>query len=216
MKLYVYDHCPYCVRARMIFGLKNIAFEKIVLLNDDEVTPNSLVGKKVVPILIKEDGTAMPESLDIVRYVDQHFGAPIIADNVRPELEQLIKQISSYSNRLLIPRFIKLGLPEYATEGAITYFINKKTESIGDFAENLANTAQYVEKLQLDLTALESLILAADKANGEQLSIEDIILFPILRNLTCVKEVNFPTKVKAYVEKMAELSQIELYTNKAL
>ncbi|MDU4397175.1 MAG: glutaredoxin, partial [Haemophilus parainfluenzae] len=23
MKLYVYDHCPFCVRARMIFGLKN-------------------------------------------------------------------------------------------------------------------------------------------------------------------------------------------------
>ena len=22
MKLYVYDHCPFCVRARMIFGLK--------------------------------------------------------------------------------------------------------------------------------------------------------------------------------------------------
>ena len=24
MKLYVYDHCPFCVRARMIFGLKNL------------------------------------------------------------------------------------------------------------------------------------------------------------------------------------------------
>ena len=23
MKLYVYDHCPFCVRARMIFGLKS-------------------------------------------------------------------------------------------------------------------------------------------------------------------------------------------------
>lgn len=25
MKLYVYDHCPFCVRARMIFGLKKSA-----------------------------------------------------------------------------------------------------------------------------------------------------------------------------------------------
>ncbi|MDN5160564.1 glutaredoxin, partial [Escherichia coli] len=24
MKLYIYDHCPYCLKARMIFGLKNI------------------------------------------------------------------------------------------------------------------------------------------------------------------------------------------------
>ena len=29
MKLYVYDHCPFCVRARMIFGLKNLALGEI-------------------------------------------------------------------------------------------------------------------------------------------------------------------------------------------
>ena len=74
MNLYVYDHCPFCVRARMIFSLKNLPVELVVLANDDEATPIGLVGKKVVPILVKEDGTAMPESLDIVHYVDEHFG----------------------------------------------------------------------------------------------------------------------------------------------
>ena len=49
MKLYVYDHCPFCVRARMIFGLKNLPVELVVLANDDEATPIGLVGKKVVP-----------------------------------------------------------------------------------------------------------------------------------------------------------------------
>ncbi|MGN6905595.1 glutaredoxin, partial [Neisseria sp. P0015.S010] len=24
MKLYIYDHCPFCVRARMIFGLRDV------------------------------------------------------------------------------------------------------------------------------------------------------------------------------------------------
>ena len=67
MKLYVYDHCPFCVRARMIFGLKNLPVELVVLANDDEATPIGLVGKKVVPILVKEDGTAMPESLAVSR-----------------------------------------------------------------------------------------------------------------------------------------------------
>ncbi|POU69340.1 glutaredoxin, partial [Pantoea sp. PSNIH4] len=27
MKLYIYDHCPFCVKARMIFGLKNLPVE---------------------------------------------------------------------------------------------------------------------------------------------------------------------------------------------
>ena len=88
MKLYVYDHCPYCVRARMIFGLKNLAFEKIVLLNDDESTPVGLIGKKAVPILIKENGEAMPESLDIVKYVDENYGEKLLNYDIRPEISE--------------------------------------------------------------------------------------------------------------------------------
>ena len=74
MKLYHYDHCPFCVRARMIIGLRGLNVEQIPLANDDEATPIGLVGKKMVPILIKEDGTAMGESLDIVRYLDENAG----------------------------------------------------------------------------------------------------------------------------------------------
>ncbi len=54
MKLYVYDHCPFCVRARMIFGLKNLPVELVVLANDDEATPIGLVGKKLYQFLSKK------------------------------------------------------------------------------------------------------------------------------------------------------------------
>ena len=53
MKLYIYDHCPYCLKARMIFGLNNIPVELHVLLNDDAETPTRMVGQKQVPILQK-------------------------------------------------------------------------------------------------------------------------------------------------------------------
>jgi len=104
MKLYVYDHCPFCVRARMIFGLL------VVLANDDEATPIGLVGKKVVPILIKEDGTAMPESLDIVHYIDEHFGEKILSEQVRPEIEAWLKEVGSYYGHLTTARFTQIGL----------------------------------------------------------------------------------------------------------
>lgn len=215
MKLYVYDHCPFCVRAGMIFGLKNLAFEKITLLNDDEATPVGLVGKKVVPILIKENGEAMPESLDIVKYVDETYGEKLLSDNVRPEINEWIKKVGAYYNHLLLPRFVKLGLAEYATQSAVDYFVKKKTESIGDFAENLANSAQYLAQLSPDLTELDKLIVNAGAANG-QLSLEDILLFPMLRNLTCVKGLQFPPNVADYVTKMAKLSKVELYTERAV
>lgn len=49
--VYVYDHCPFCVRVRLALGLKNIKHTLVFLANDDVVTPTSMVGKKVSPIL---------------------------------------------------------------------------------------------------------------------------------------------------------------------
>lgn len=53
MKLYIYDHCPFCVRARMIFGLRGVAVQQIFLQNDDEATPIRMIGAKQLPILEK-------------------------------------------------------------------------------------------------------------------------------------------------------------------
>lgn len=215
MKLYVYDHCPYCVRAKMIFGLKNIPVEITVIANDDEDTPVSLVGKKVVPILVKEDGTAMPESLDIVRYVDTNYGEKIISETIRPEIEAWAAKLSKIYNHLLLPRFVKLGLAEFEKQSAIDYFVQKKTEFIGDFAENLAQSEQYIQAVQPLLTELADLIKSENALNGE-LSLEDIIVFPMLRNLTCVKGVEFPKTVLDYLTKMSASSKVELYLSRAI
>lgn len=215
MKLYVYDHCPFCVRARMIFGLKNLPFELAILANDDEATPIGLVGKKVVPILVKDDGKAMPESLDIVRYVDDNFGDKVLLEQVRPEIDEWVKTVGQYYNHLLSPRFVKIGLPEFETQSAVDYFTKKKTEYVGDFQQNLDETATYLVRLHQDLENLVPLIKSAEALNVT-LSLEDIIVFPMLRNLTCVRDVQFPPEVLAYVEKMSAQSGVVLYFDKAI
>ena len=74
--LYVYDHCPFCVRARLALGLKGVRHDVRFMANDDVPLPTSLVGKKIAPIW--DDGSSAPyaESLDIVRNVDadEKFG----------------------------------------------------------------------------------------------------------------------------------------------
>ena len=88
--LYVYDHCPFCVRARMIFGLKRMPFKLDFLMNDDVVTPTKMTGKKVLPIL-EMDGEAMGESLDIVAKIDA-IGTPILAKAAdRKDIDQWLK-----------------------------------------------------------------------------------------------------------------------------
>lgn len=215
MKLYVYNHCPYCVRARMVFGLKNLPLEMEMIANDDEATPVSLVGKKVVPILVKEDGTAMPESLDIVRYVDKQDGNPIITENIRPEVEAWAAKMSKVYNHLLLPRFVKLDLAEFEQPSAIEYFVNKKAEFIGDFIQNFEDSEQYIQAVEPLLQELGGLIKSENALNGE-LSLEDIIIFPMLRNLSCVKGVSFPQTVLDYTTKMAQLSKLDLYFARAI
>jgi hypothetical protein len=50
--LYVYDHCPFCVRVRAALGIKNVKHNLHFLANDDIPTPTSLVGKKIAPIFV--------------------------------------------------------------------------------------------------------------------------------------------------------------------
>ncbi|WP_066565718.1 glutaredoxin 2 [Snodgrassella sp. CFCC 13594] len=215
MKLYTYDHCPFCVRARMIFGLKQVPLDNTVLLNDDEDTPIRLVGKKLVPIVIKPDGTAMGESLDIVHYIDAYAGGQQLDAHIRPEIEQWLHTVGEYSNRLTMPRCTQIGLPEFATQAAIDYFTRKKTEYIGDFSENLANTPALLKRLNVDLLQLVSWVQSHQALNG-QLGLEDIITFPILRGLTMVKGIEWPPAVRAYVESMSQQSRVPLFDSKAI
>lgn len=215
MKLYVYDHCPYCVRARMIFGLRRVDVEEIILLNDDEATPIGLIGAKQVPILQKADGSHMGESLDIVHYVNELSGnAPLAA--TRPEVQAWFERVNDYYNRLIMPRDVKLGLPEFATAESIQYFIDKKEKYIGNFDENLRQTPEYLAKINADLADLDALIGSADWANGSGLSLDDIVLFPVLRNLTMVKGVVFTEKTLNYVHNIAQKSAVNLYFDRAL
>ena len=50
--VYVYDHCPFCVRVRLAMGVKNVKHLIHFLANDDIATPTSLVGKKIAPIFV--------------------------------------------------------------------------------------------------------------------------------------------------------------------
>ena len=216
MKLYIYEHCPFCVRARMIFGLKDIPVELHVFLSDDFKSPESMIGQKMAPILQKEDGSYMPESLDIVDYVDNHYGnKPILIGPKSPSIENLIKQLQQYDYKLECPRYIKLGLAEFATQSAINYFVTSKTKKIGSFDECLAQTDTLVSEISKLLNDLEPLIISPQACNG-QLSLDDICLFPVLRNLTCVKGLHFPPKVKEYIESMAKLTKVNLFFDKAI
>ncbi|MEP1553923.1 MAG: glutaredoxin 2 [Paraglaciecola sp.] len=209
--LYIYDHCPYCVMARMPFGIKNIPVELTVLPSDDEATPISMIGIKACPILKKSDGSFMPESMDIVAYADQLDGNPIFTPSAqREDLNAWLKQVNLLFKQLLYPRWITSPVGEFQTQSAIDYFTKKKTKELGDFSEALANSDALIKELETRLEELAPLLHSETSVNG-QLSIDDIQLFGRLRGITLVKGLTIPDKVHAYIEHFSNVSGIPTF-----
>lgn len=215
MKLYIYDHCPFCVKARMIFGLKNLPVELNILLSDDEATPTKMIGQKMAPILQKDDSRYLPESMDIVHYVDRLDGKPLLTGKRNPKLEEWLRKVNGYVNKLLIPRFAKSAFDEFSTPQARAWFVAKKEAAIGNFDEHLAHSAGLVKNISDDLRALDKLIVKPNAVNGE-LSEDDIHLFPLLRNLTLVAGINWPSRVADYRDNMAKQTQVNLLSSMAI
>ena len=200
MKLYMFEHCSLCFRVRMTAALKQLHLQEVVVPDDDTDTMVELVGKRVIPILVKDDGRPMLESMDMVKYVDGH-GDSILTGPQRPEIAAWAEDTASKSAPLTWPRYPLLGLPEFASAAALDHYNLRKRKAIGDFVELRANTRSYIDALTPKLNELEQLIKLPLAVNGT-LSFDDIRVLPLLRSAAVVKGLRFPGKVRDYFESM--------------
>ncbi|TQL17047.1 glutaredoxin 2 [Zymomonas mobilis] len=206
-KLYIYEHCPFCVKARMIFGLKNIDFEKIILLNDNESGPIRMIGKKMLPIL-EVDGHFIAESMDIVAYIDQQ-AAPIITGRTSSKIAKWLERVAPLFSSLIIPRMACAPFKDFETTAARAYFVCKKEAATGLFSHRLGESAALLEEINKLLEELAPLIEKSNAVNGE-LSTDDFHLFSQLRSLSIVKDVFYPVEVATYLQSMSKLSKVGL------
>ncbi|MCI3999294.1 glutaredoxin, partial [Klebsiella pneumoniae] len=76
--------------------------------------------------------------------------------------------------------------------------------------------AQYLERINADLQELENLMDGASDGINGGIGMEDILVFPVLRNLTVVRGIEWPQKVMGYLMTMSEKSGVPLYFDRAL
>lgn len=202
MKLYIYDHCPYCVRVRMIFGLKSLPVQLCILPGNDEATPVSMIGKKMVPILQKDDGSYMAESMDIVRYVDHLDGRPLLSERSNPQIIQWIDRVKQGINPFLLSCIEQAPFAEFTGKQARTDFIQKKAIK---FDYSLEQRTAWIRQLNDDFQDL-ALLLATQTAP----SYDDIQLFPLLRNLCLISGTPATQEIVTYMHNMSQRTCINL------
>lgn len=244
--VYVYDHCPFCVRVRIALGLKNIKHNIVFLANDDIPTPTALVGKKIAPIFaIPEDDLVMGESLDIIALVenDERFGKTnaILPATGRSDLKAWQKSVQTLLRTLQRPRYVATGLlPEFQQlDGRHAFIKNhqlppyEKPEWKGDgseenpgmpmdeklvlYAEAMAkDPAPLIEELNAKLVELDDIIFCQHYCSEGGLSMDDVDLWARLRSITIVKGVEWPKKLRAYMDELSALGDVPLYDDMAL
>lgn len=231
-RVYVYDHCPFCVRVRLALGLKKIKHEIHFLANDDIPTPTALVGKKVVPIF-ERPGSIKPqaESMDIVKMIDSDpvFGKTDVFKpfSGRTDLKEWQNKIAGANRLHQRPRYMMTYLPEFATkDGKNAYVRNHQLEPYtkDEWKATVSNEDRwkmYGEAYEKSLTLIDStnevlkelddMIYSVDYCTEGGLSYDDIDLWSRLRSLTLVKGIVFPPKAKAYLDNLADKSDLPLY-----
>jgi len=198
----MFEHCSLCFRVRMMAALKRLHLQETVVLDDDSDTMIGLVGKRVIPILVKDDGQPMLESMEMVKYIDR-IGEPMLTGAERPEIADWAEVAATQTARLTWPRYPLLGLPEFATAAALDHYIIRKRKVLGDLVEHRARTRDYLRELTPRFEQLDRLIEGAASINGK-LSLDDIRVLPLLRSAAVVKGLRLPRKVRDYFETMMD------------
>lgn len=211
MKLFIYEHCPFCVIAKMIFVLKNQPVQVECLLYDDVHTPMRLTGRKLLPILEYQPHQFMPESRDIVQYIDNQIDSPKITIPEASILVEWSKRVQRFIYRLTYPRWIQAPFPEFATEGARKYYLQSKDPSGGGFISDLADPG-LLSRAQKAVDVLEGLLAAYPLLDGQRaLSWDDFSLFAHLRSLSIVKGLTYGPVVDRWRKQASEVCYIALH-----
>ncbi len=232
--VYVYDHCPFCVRVRLALGLKNVKHKLHFLANDDVQTPTALVGKKVTPIFelkANNKDIVMAESLDIVAKIDSdpafgrtHYFRPL---SKRHDLKEWQAKYVDLSRLLQRPRYMKTVLPEFATRDSKDAYISNHPLPPHDekeqwklnlpeqrwalYNEGYVVSLRLIDQASQALQELDRLIYSEEYCTEGGLSLDDIELWSRLRSMTLVKDVIFPPKLLAYMQKLSKRGDVPLY-----
>ena len=213
MKLYVYDHCPFSMRPRLIAGLKQCSMETIILPFSDQKTPISYIGKKICPFLVLDSNQTKTESLDLAFYLDSLIAPNILTtQSISQTCNDLIKTFLKTIVALTAPQFITIPYPEFQTQNDILPFQKREEEFIG---HSLTKTEEkfttYQTQIDLFFIQAEQLLTSSLTKNTIQLTCDECVLFAYFRNLLCVKDLDIPKKIKTFTHILANQANIALY-----
>ena len=162
MKLYSLPLSPYSARVRGAIYTKNLPIEIVTPPQDWRISEDyrAINPARRIPVLMLDDGTALPESAVIVEYLEDAFPQKPLRPSGAKDLARvrLINTVTDlYVMQATFPLFMMLDKPS---------------------PDRTAVEAGF-EKLDLGLTHLNSLLWPGAYADGKGVTIADVWLTPV-------------------------------------
>jgi glutaredoxin 2 len=214
MKLFVYNHCPYCVKSRLVADLSSLDYELVFLANDDEKSHIDRIGSKQVPFLEKADGIFLKESIGVCEYIAKLKNFDIAKSQINDEIKNILAELPDDYRRIIYPRIPHHPKNEcdFPTQSAKNYFLNKKSKYIGDMGLLLSHPPMdAIYGINRALKNLDKYV-QAPFFNSDEFSWDDIEIFPIFFILTMARDLlNIPINIEKYMRNIESKTNIELY-----
>lgn len=214
MKIYLYHHCPFCIKVRLVADLSKLDYDIVFLANDDEKAHIDRIGSKQVPFLEKDDGTFIKESNDICQYISELQNYPIADSSIDENIKNLTAEMLQHFRRVVYPRIPHHPKNEcdFPTQSAKDYFIKKKSAYIGDMDVLLKNPPYDSIQAINNIMAKIDPYIKTPFINGDEFSWDDINIFPLFFIATMAKDlIDIPENIAKYIKNIENQTNIELY-----
>lgn len=232
-----YDHCPFGNRVAFLMDHFGIKYKKVVYgygsgaIPEDcegegyngDLNPRNLTGKKQLPVLegpgvpTQPGAVGMPESLEICSFLIGRHGLVVPCATGRPDLQAVIDYLldKKVMNPLTLTRLTKMPVPDWADPKDVSYHFwkHKKKGDLLEFATPQED-AEAIAALNAKLAELPTLMKGEGCLNKWGWGMDDVLLLAWLRRLTCIKGVEFPELIVAYMSGVGK--QVVDYTKHAV
>jgi len=200
--LHVYDHCPFCIRVELALAWLGIPYERKIYGYGDIEGPVKLHGKKALPVLEWPAKTYTPESLDIVDLLDSQTAHRSIAPTTqREDIQNWLKRLTPIRRLLSRPRIIQMPIPDWEKKSDVEYARQKYEKQDFDYISAEAQTSELLKKVNPMMEEFAVNILYDEHSVNEfGFGLDDILVLPDLRTMTCVKGIKWPPKLKNYIK----------------
>lgn len=212
MTLYQYEHCPYCRRCVMLLKLKGVGSDRVrirTVAYDDEKTVMDLhpSHEHILPLL-DTGKKVVAESLDIMQFLDQNFGLPLLTGEPLLGLDEWLERLNGPSIYLLLPGWYAKAerYEDLRATSSREYFRKYKEPQIREIAESegaqfdtfdkcFANAASLRKEVEQILKDIPVTWVSAP------LGVDHVVLWAELDALSVIDGLQLPEQARQFMKR---------------